>query len=130
MNGMVYSYNESAKNILGLIKEDVIGSYAKDLLPEIPYDFVLKTSKPVKEKLIRINNNDIVVTVVTIINFNTLYGAVASIKKFNDTEKKLHKLRTQLIGKGHRANMITGESGTGKGLFAQAIHNYSNRRDY
>lgn len=103
MNGMVYSYNESAKNILGLRKEDVIGSYAKDLFPEIPYDFVLKTSKPVKEKLIRINNNDIVITVVPIINFNTLYGAVASIKKFSDTEKKLHKLRTQLIGKGHRA---------------------------
>ncbi len=158
--GIITSYNESAKKIIGYDKENVIGSYAKDILPEIPYDTVLRTSKSIKEKLVKINGVDIVVNISTIENMNTIYGTVVTIKRFIDIEKKQHKLRSQLIGKGHKAKytfedikgtskvinntkeiskrmaisqssvLIIGESGTGKELFAQAIHNYSIRKSY
>ena len=158
--GIITNYNEGAENIIGYKKSDIIGKHGLHVLPDIPFKYVLENLEPVKEKLIRINGYDIVVSVDPIIHSNKLYGAVAIVKKFNDIEKKQHKLREQLIGKGHRAKygfediqgeseaikrcidiarrmaksessiLITGESGTGKELFAQAIHNNSKRRNY
>ena len=82
------------------------------------------------------------------------------INNFYEKEKNQHKLRTQLLGKGHKAKhtfddiitvnddyikikilaekraksdasvLITGESGTGKEMFAQAIHNASRRKRF
>ncbi|MCG8538321.1 MAG: sigma 54-interacting transcriptional regulator [Clostridia bacterium] len=159
-NGVIHLYSEGTRKIIGYRQEEVVGSNAMELFPQIPFNQVFKTSKAVKEKLIKIKETDIVVTVVPIIKSKTLYGAVAILRKFSDTEKKQHKLRAQLIGKGHRAKycfedilgkgleinkcknigkrmaksnssiLITGESGTGKELFAQAIHNSSPRKDY
>ncbi|WP_123053353.1 sigma 54-interacting transcriptional regulator [Clostridium sp. JN-1] len=159
-DGLICTYNESAEKIIGYKKHDVMYKYGLDVLNDIPFKYVLESLQPVKEKLIKINGYDVVVSVDPIIHSNRLYGAVAIIRKFNDIEKKQHKLRSQLIGKGHRAKynfqdilgeskaikkckndavkmaksnftiLITGESGTGKELFAQAIHNSSSRKDY
>lgn len=158
--GKVITYNEGVENIIGYKKCEVIGGYGLHMLPDIPFKEVLQSLKPVKEKLIKINGYDVVVSVDPIIHSNKFYGAVAIVKKFSDTEKKQHKLREQFIGKGHKAKysfqdilgeseaikkckdiakrmaasdssiLITGESGTGKELFAQAIHNNSRRKTY
>ncbi|WP_411680753.1 sigma-54 interaction domain-containing protein [Clostridium thailandense] len=158
--GIIYTYNEGAEKIIGYKKEYIMYKYGLDILQDIPFKYVLENSQSVKEKLIKINGYDVVVSVDPIIHSNRVYGAVALIKKFNDIEKKQHKLRSQLIGKGLRAKynlndilgesevikkckedslkiaksnstvLITGESGTGKELFAQAIHNNSVRKNY
>lgn len=158
--GIIYSYSLSARKILKYKVGDVIGKHASKIFPEIPFEFVLETLESVEDKLVRVNSCDIVVTVVPIIDNNELYGAFAIVKRFRDVEKKQHKLRAQLIGKGHRAKysfkdiignsskinkckdiakrmagsessiLILGESGTGKELFAQAIHNNSKRKNY
>lgn len=158
--GIIYTYNEGAEKIIGYKKEYIMYKYGLELLHNIPFKYVLENLQSVKEKLIKINGYDLVVSVDPIIHSNRLYGAVAIIRKFNDIEKKQHKLRSQLIGKGHRAKysfqdilgeseaikkckndslkmaksnstvLITGESGTGKELFAQAIHNTSSRKEY
>lgn len=158
--GIIYSYSLSARKILKYKVREVIGKHASEIFPQIPFKFVLETLESVEDKLVRVNNCDIVVTVVPIIDNNELYGAFAIVKRFSDVEKKQHKLRAQLIGKGHRAKyffkdiignsnkinkckdiakrmagsessiLILGESGTGKELFAQAIHNNSKRKNY
>jgi len=158
--GLIFSYNESAKRILGFRNEEVMDSNGINLFPQIPFDYTLKKVKSVKEKLIKVNGEDVVVSVDPITHSGKLYGSVAIIRKFSEAERKQHKLRAQLIGKGHKAKysfddiigeseairkckdiakrmsksnssiLITGESGTGKELFAQAIHNNSNRKDY
>lgn len=158
--GLICTYNEGAEKIIGYKKHEIMYKYGLDILHDIPFKYTLENFQSVKEKLIKINDYDVVVSVDPIIHSHRLYGAVAIIKKFSDIEKKQHKLRSQLIGKGHRAKysfqdilgeseaikkckndslkmaksnstvLITGESGTGKELFAQAIHNASNRRDF
>lgn len=159
-NGCIYFYNDSAERVIGKSKNNVIGVNAKNIFPQIPFGQVISNLEPIKDKLLKIAGIDFVVTIVPILKLNTLYGAVANIRRFSDTEKKQHKLRAQLINKGHKAKysfeniignskeiqyckdvakkmaksdssiLITGESGTGKELFAQAIHNYSSRKDY
>lgn len=158
--GLVYSCNEAAEKIVGIKKGEMMGIDGISLIPEIPFYRALKDWTAIPEKIVKIHGYDVVVAVDPIIHSNKLYGAVARIKKFSDAEKKQHRLRSQLISKGHKAKygfynifgtspklmtckdiakrmakssssvMITGESGTGKELFAQAIHNASDRKDY
>ena len=158
--GIVDSYNNSAEKIIGLAKDKVLGADAEKLFPEIPFADVLRSNCSVEEKLVKMMGWDIALTVKPILKGNSIYGAVAIIRKFSDAENEQHKLRAQLINKGHVAKyqfndiignstlinkckniakrmarskstiLIMGESGTGKELFAQAIHNYSDRRAY
>ncbi|QZY56872.1 sigma-54 interaction domain-containing protein [Crassaminicella profunda] len=158
--GIIYSYNESAQNIIGSKKEELVGKNSFKILEKIPFQQVLRNKKSIKEKLIKINGYDVILSVDPIIHSERLYGAVAIFKKFSDTEKKQHELRARLIGKGHRAKytfediigvsegihkckaiakrmaksnssvLISGESGTGKELFAHAIHNGSKRKKF
>ncbi|HKL13648.1 MAG TPA: sigma 54-interacting transcriptional regulator [Halanaerobiales bacterium] len=136
----------------------MIGSKAERLFNNIPFEEVLLTGNPIQERIVKVDKTDIVLSVNPIKNLGDIYGAVAIIKKFSDTEKRQQKLRAQLIHKGHFTKytfpdisgkskklnkckkiakrmakaestiLLTGESGTGKELFAQAIHNDSNRK--
>lgn len=86
-------------------------------------------------------------------------GFLVMLQYFKEEEEKQHRIRTQLLNRGHTAKytfddilgtsdaiekikkiaekmaktkasiLITGESGTGKELFAQAIHNASDRKN-
>ncbi|CAH2214887.1 sigma-54 interaction domain-containing protein [Tepidibacter aestuarii] len=159
-NGEIYSCNQNAQSIIGYKKEEIVGKYISETLSTIPFENSIKRLKPIKEKLIKVNGYDVVVSIHPIIHSNKRYGAIAILKRFSDTEIKQHKLRAQLIGKGHKAKyrfediignsdiitktkdiairmstsdssiLISGESGTGKELFAQAIHNNSSRKNY
>ncbi len=158
--GVIHSYNASAERIIGYRKEKMIGENAVKLMPEIPYREVLESGKEISQKLVNINGSSIAVTVTPIAIGGNLYGVAATFERFTEIEESQHKLRIQLIGKGHRAKytfddilgtssgiaeckkiakrmadstssiLIMGESGTGKELFAQAIHNHSGRKDY
>lgn len=158
--GQILSSNEKAGRIMGLNNEDIIGKNGIELFSRIPFKTVIKNNKSIKDKLEKISGYDVVISVDPITHSGRLYGAVAVIKRFSDEERKQHKIRAQLLGKGYRAKyefkniigksealkkckdiarrmansgssiLISGESGTGKEMFAQAIHNSSDRKDF
>lgn len=158
--GAIFLYNENAEKTTGYNRKEVINRDGIKLFPQIPFKNVLDSLKSIKERLIKINDIDVIISVDPIIHSGRLYGAVAIIRKFSEVEKKQHRLRAKIIGKGHKAKynfgditgeseairksieiarrmaksnssvLITGESGTGKEIFAQAIHNNSKRRDF
>lgn len=158
--GTIFAFNESAEKIIGAEKNDILGKEAKEVLPCISFDEVRNSFKPMKSKLIKINDTHINLSVYPIITMKKFIGAFAILQKFKEAEQQQHKLRLQLLNKGYKAKytfndivgessamvktkmlankmakndysiLITGESGTGKELFAQAIHNSSNRNDY
>jgi len=159
-SGLIHGFNKRAEKIIGLKKEEMIGKDAKNIIPQIPFDKVINTSESIKAMLIKIKGHDISTTIVPVITAKSVTGALAIINEFTEEEKNQHKLRIQLLGKGHKAKytfediigksttmeelkdiakrmaksdssvLICGESGTGKELFAQAIHNISKRKDY
>jgi transcriptional regulator with PAS, ATPase and Fis domain len=158
--GIIFAYNKSAENILGITKNNALGHSYMEILPEINFEQVLNSMKPIKNKLISINDTEIDLSILPIMYSNAIYGCIAIINRFAETEKKQHKLRAQLFEKGHMtkytlddilgqssaikeckaiarriassdaAVLITGASGTGKELFAQGIHHISKRRNY
>lgn len=110
-------------------------------------------------ELLEIGNNSLVLSSRPLKIDNKVFGAVASIQKSDYVQSAEKEIRKKLNPKGHIAKknftdiigkskiltatiekakkfakadstiLITGPSGAGKEIFAQSIHNFSDRRD-
>jgi len=159
-DGKIHSYNQAVEELLGHRKEELIGHRIKEVLPEVDYDETLEELKEIEDKVIRYRGKDLILGMQPVTSHGEIYGAMIHLKSYIDTERKQHRLRAQIIGKGHKAKytfedlvgksslmektkhiakrmaisdasvLITGETGTGKEIFAQAIHNASARMDF
>jgi transcriptional regulator with PAS, ATPase and Fis domain len=159
-NGIVCFLNDNAEKIINIEKDIVIGEHIENIIDDYYFDEVISTKESIKGKVIKLNDDYVVLSIYPIIDLNNVKSYIILLKEFKDTEKQQHNIRKQILTKGHVAKyyfddivgtsdiilgakkearkmsqsnssiLIYGESGTGKELFAQAIHNSSNRSDY
>ena len=142
-NGVIIDNNSSVGSLIKVDTQDLTGKKIMDVFPIKTGELLLSHSI---ERVLRINDNDIIVTIVPAKNVGLNNGGIIILKKFSDVERKMHEHRKTVIGKGHKtkytlndiigsspeikkckqtairmaksesAVLITGESGTGKEL--------------
>ena len=158
-NGYISIINSTVEKLLKINCKDVIGRHIDDVLPELELTDIIDSGigemeviKYVREKKIMVSNipikvNGEVVDAVALlqdvqriqqmeeqirreITGTGLYAKYTFKDVIGVSSKSLEAIR---IGKEYaKANstiLIEGETGTGKEVMAQSIHNYSNRSD-
>lgn len=155
----VQVYNPMAENIIGVPKENMIGKYAQNAIENTRLHDVLISGKQELNQFQRINGRIILTNRVPINVEGKVKGVVATFQDINSIQNAERKIRRELYSKGliakysfsdikgssnkiknciHIAQeyaksefsiLIIGETGTGKELFAQSIHNYSRRHN-
>ncbi len=155
--GKINLLNEYAAHYLDLSKSAVLGGLIDEIWPELKMTEIFNSGSPNTQQVIRYKEIPFVVDIYPAKSKYGINSGICIFKSYTESEKIQHKLREQVMGKGHQANytfldikgsshkimnsieiakrisksdgsiLIEGESGTGKELFAQAIHNYSYR---
>jgi transcriptional regulator with PAS, ATPase and Fis domain len=158
-NETVTVYNTKAEKIFGKPKEDVIGKKLKDCLPVSTLHRILENSRNEINTIMDINNQKLVSSRISIDIDGEPQGAVAifdEVKSIQNLEMKIRKKLNEkglvakhtfddIIGESSELKklkyqarrfagsegtiLIYGETGTGKEVFAQSIHNSSRRAD-
>ena len=120
----------------------------------------LMTKKEKSEELLQYQGRDLVLSVKKVKFNDDFYGKIIIFRLYNEMVEVQQKIHKKLVGKGHQANynfsdiigkdpkfneareiakkislsdstvLLLGDSGTGKEMFAGAIHNYSHRSNH
>jgi len=157
--GTAYASNAKALEVLGE-RGSLVGKRLADLIPGMPFEQILRSGTTVDHRLVKVQSRDVSLRLVPMLSDGAASGAIVIINTFDEREKSQHILRSQLLGKGHRAKytfddivgkdgriveikslarmqarsnssvLIIGETGVGKELFAHAIHEASERKKW
>ncbi|MGB9867686.1 MAG: sigma 54-interacting transcriptional regulator [Bacillota bacterium] len=157
--GNITVFNPVAERITGLKAEQVLGRNIKSAIPNTRMLEVLKSGEAELNQIQQLGKTQILTNRVPIIVGSEVVGVVATFQDVGKIQYAERKIRRELVNKGHVAKysfddivavspamkqtveqakrfastdstvLITGETGTGKELFAHAIHSASRRRD-
>jgi len=158
-NGVIDTFNPQAVKILKREAYKIIGKNINKIFPEFNFSKITKIEREIEGKIWTVGDTKIVANIIPIrINDETV-RAVATFQKVSQIQKTEQKIREKLYLKGNVAEntfddiigqskifrnlkeeaknyaqvdspvLLYGETGTGKELFAQAIHNYSPRKN-
>lgn len=154
--GIITTFNPMAEAIMKLKADDVVGKYAKDVIPNTRLYETFKGENQL-DQLQDVGSAIISTNRVKMKIKDETVGVVATFQDVTRIQQLEQKIRQNLYSKGHVAHykfedivgnspalisvkniakkfaqtdetiLILGESGTGKEMFAQSIHNGSQR---
>lgn len=157
--GEIFACNNHAEEITKVSSSLIIGKRCDDVFSYIPFLKCLLEKRRIPAKIIKINGINTSVEIIPVLRQENCIGAFARLQKFNEVEVRQNELRSQLMSKGHVAKysfddvigesyviqktksvlkrmaasespiLLIGETGTGKELFAHAVHRESKRKD-
>jgi PAS domain S-box-containing protein len=155
--GAITIFNPVAERVTRIASSAAIGRNIESVWPDLELYKVLGSGKEDLAQLLTINNEQVVCNKVPIHVNNKVVGAVINFQDVTKLQQMEAKVRRRLFATGHVANLsfddiigtsaqmqktvalsrdfagtdsailILGETGTGKELFAQSIHNGSSR---
>lgn len=158
-NGKIILYNPTAEKILGSNANQVIGKSLKSAFPEFNMDDVFRTGMPQIQSVEHVNGTELLINRVPVEIRGKVRGAVATFQRVSDIHKTEQKIRLLNKIKGFTAKyefsdivgtskailevmekakiyaktnsniLVYGETGVGKEILVQSIHNYSFRQN-
>lgn len=158
-NGMITLYNAEAEKVLENSRENVLGKHIDEIIPEFKLIEIYNRKQKELNEFVQFDNSCVVVHKIPILIENEAMGVVATFHKLEQIRRIEEKARKEFSQKGYVAKstfddiigksniikdtikkasnfalvdssvLITGETGVGKEVFAQGIHNYSFRKN-
>ena len=155
--GVITIFNPVAERVTQISSSTAIGRNIQEVWPDLEVHKVLCSNKEDLAQLLNINKEHVICNKVPICINNKVVGVVVNFQDVTKLQQMEAKVRRRLFSTGHVASMrfddiigtsdqlqksvslagdfaqtdsailILGETGTGKEVFAQSIHNGSHR---
>jgi PAS domain S-box-containing protein len=159
INNNIIHINSPALKTLGMDDSICMGTSLKNIIPDSKFLNLLDSKKDYFDELVKTKNGEIILNKVGTSLGNEMIGNVITFQNINSVQNTEFTIRNKLYHKGLIAKysfsdiigensslkrtigkaqtfakvpsniLIVGDTGTGKELFSQSIHNYSNRKN-